>query len=245
MRLTAVMLKKDARRAVQLGNNDPFRTIDDEGTISRHQRDFPHVDFLLLDLLDRIRRLTIHDHQADTGPQRCRKGKSALLTLDDVKRWLAEVVADEFQTGVAGMRDDRENRGKRSLQAFVLAVGNCCIFLQEFAEGLQLRRQEVGHLENAGTFGEALADALLLGEGVGHGNSVRMKSVGKRACCRAAENDKQANANRLSIHWDRKPGFAFAGWRLFSCVMIRLPFVGYRQKRAGGSATSPQLPKLT
>jgi TldD protein len=27
------MLKKDARRAVQLGNNDPFRTIDDEGTI--------------------------------------------------------------------------------------------------------------------------------------------------------------------------------------------------------------------
>ena len=179
MRFTAVMLEEDAGRPVQLGNDDPFRTIDDERTISRHQRDFPHVDFLLLDFLDRIRRLTIHDHQADTGPQRCRKGKSALLTLDDVKRWLAEVVADEFQTGVAGMRDDRKNRGKRSLQAFILAVGNCRVFLQEFAEGLQLRRQEVGHLENAGAFGEALADALLLGEGVGHGNSVRMKSVGK------------------------------------------------------------------
>jgi len=176
MGLAPVMLEEDTRRAVQLGNDDPLGTIDHEGAIGRHQGDFTHVDFLLLDLLHGIRCFAIHDHQAYLGTQGRREGQATLVAFSHVKSGLAEHVADEFQTGIAGMRNDRKNRGERSLQAFVFPRLGRDFILQEVLEGLQLGRQQVRNVQHAGALGEALADAFLLGEGVSHGNSVRMKS---------------------------------------------------------------------
>ena len=48
--------------------------------------------------------------------------------------------------------------------------------LQEVLERLELGRKQVRHVKHAGALGETLADAFLLGEGVSHGNSVRIKS---------------------------------------------------------------------
>jgi hypothetical protein len=69
VRLAPVMLEEDTRRTVQLGNDDPLGPVDDEGPVGRHERNFAHVDFLLLDFLDCIRRFAIHDHQAHPGTQ--------------------------------------------------------------------------------------------------------------------------------------------------------------------------------
>ena len=47
-----IVVEEDARAAVQLGDDDPLGTIDDKGTVVGHERNFAHVDFLFLDVLD-------------------------------------------------------------------------------------------------------------------------------------------------------------------------------------------------
>ena len=56
---------------VQLGNDNALGTVDYEGTVFSHQRDFAHVDFLLFDVLDRfVRRLFVENDQTHFYPQR-------------------------------------------------------------------------------------------------------------------------------------------------------------------------------
>jgi len=62
------------------------------------------------------------------------------------------------------------------VQADVLAPFLGLVGLQELPIGIELDRQQVGGLEDTALLAEVLADALLLGEGVSHGNSVRIKS---------------------------------------------------------------------
>jgi hypothetical protein len=45
--LAAVVLEEHARGTVQLGNDDAFGTVDDEGAVGGHERNFAHVNFLL------------------------------------------------------------------------------------------------------------------------------------------------------------------------------------------------------
>jgi hypothetical protein len=52
--LAAIVLEEHARRAVQLGDDDALGTVDDEGAGGGHERNLAHVDFLLLDFLDRF-----------------------------------------------------------------------------------------------------------------------------------------------------------------------------------------------
>ena len=51
VRSLVVLGKKDARRAMELGNDDALGTVDDEGAIVGHQGNFTHVDLLLLHFL--------------------------------------------------------------------------------------------------------------------------------------------------------------------------------------------------
>src|SRR6185369_12176027 len=46
--------EEHAGRAVQLGYNDALGTVDDEGAVFGHQRDFPEEDLLLLDVADAL-----------------------------------------------------------------------------------------------------------------------------------------------------------------------------------------------
>ena len=54
MGLALVVLEEHTRRAMQLRNDHPLRTVDDEGTFSGHQGHFTHVDLLLLDFLHNL-----------------------------------------------------------------------------------------------------------------------------------------------------------------------------------------------
>ena len=71
MALTFVVIEEHARTTVQLGDNDALGTIDDEGTVVRHQGNFTHVNFLFFDIFDRFAcGLFIKDNQAYFHAQR-------------------------------------------------------------------------------------------------------------------------------------------------------------------------------
>ncbi len=170
MRLAAVVLEEHAGRAVQLRDDDALGAVDDERAVLGHERDLAHVDLLLLHLLDRLlRRLLVHDDQADARAQRRAVGQAALLALDDVERRSEQRIADELETCVARVRRDREDRRERGLQALVLALGHRRHLLQERAVARELGLQQERHRKDARALREALADALLLGKGVGSG----------------------------------------------------------------------------
>ena len=57
---------------MQLGDDDALGTVDDKGPVFGHQGHFAHVDFLLLDILDRTilgRGLLVVNHQAHQHAQ--------------------------------------------------------------------------------------------------------------------------------------------------------------------------------
>src|SRR5207237_8274940 len=80
----------------------------------------------------------------------------------------AERIAYELETRVPGVADDREDRGKRRLQALVFASLGRHVRLQESGVGLELGRDEEGHFLHDRPLREALADAFTLGQGIGH-----------------------------------------------------------------------------
>src|SRR5690606_29132837 len=100
----------------------------------------------------------------------------ALLAFLDVERRAAQRVVDELEPRELVVRDDREDRPERRLQAFGLAGLGPDVGLQELLVRLDLRRQQIGHVEHHAPLGKALADALFLGERVlgsgGHEHSV-------------------------------------------------------------------------
>ena len=156
---------------MQLADDDALGTVDDERAGGGHERDLAHVDLLLLYFLDRgLARLLVHDGQAHLGAQRTGKGEAALLALLDVERRLAQREADEFQARILRMALDRENRGKRRLQPFVLALFRRHRRLQKRGEGIELRGQQERHVQYGRALGEALADTLFLGRSVVDGS---------------------------------------------------------------------------
>ena len=89
---------------------------------------------------------------------------AALLAFAYIKRWLCQVVANEFQTGVARMRRDRENGRKGGLQTLRTTLCRRDSLLQEITEGVELGRQKVRYLEHRFTLRKTFANALFLGK---------------------------------------------------------------------------------
>ena len=225
--LAAVVVEEHARRAVQLRDDDALGAVDDEGAVAGHQGQLAHVDLLLLHVLDRLgRRLAVVDHQAHGHAQRRAVGQAAVAALALVERRLAELVADVFQPGVAGVAGDREHRLQGGVQAALLALAGRGEFLQELAVGVHLDRQQVGHVQHGPALAEVLADPLLLGEGVRHGEYrlgyswlARRAARGKRriasgkslvlpAPARLLPLLPTANSNRCSLNLTAEPFLA-------------------------------------
>src|SRR6185369_4946114 len=87
-----------------------------------------------------------------------------------VEGWHTQLVADEFQTRIPRMTGNRKDRLESCLQSLRLATLRRCVRLEERGVRIDLRCQQVRDLQHARTFREALADALLFGEGIGHGH---------------------------------------------------------------------------
>ena len=79
-----VRLEKDARRPVQLADDDTLGAVYDERAVFGHQRDVSKVDFLLLDVPDGLAvgfGVLVPDHQSHRDLERNRKGHPALLAF--------------------------------------------------------------------------------------------------------------------------------------------------------------------
>ena len=145
MRLALVVLEEDTRAAVQLAHDHAFGAVDDERAVVGHQGHFAHVDLLLLDLLDQLRRMrfpVVDDHlqlRAHGGG----KGQTALLAFAHVERRLRDVEFDELHLHKPVVGDDRERRQEGCLQPFGLAFGGWNVLLQERHVGFPLHREQV------------------------------------------------------------------------------------------------------
>ena len=166
MGLATVVLEEHTRRTVQLRDNDALSAVDHEGTVDGHEREFAHVDFLLLHLFhDRLgRRLLVENHQAHLGAQRRSEGQAALLAFLDVERRVTQYIGEEFEARKAIVRNDRENRSECRLQAFVLARRRTDFGLKEAGVGIELSSKQERDIVNVSALRERLADALLLSE---------------------------------------------------------------------------------
>jgi hypothetical protein len=176
VRLAAVVVVKHAGRAVQLRNDDALGAVDDEGAGFRHQRQIAHVDFLLLDVLDRLdlgRALLVVNHEADLDPQRRTIGHATELAFLDIEHRVAELVADVLQSRIAGVRDDREHRFQGAVKSTVAAIIGRNVKLQKLLVGADLRFQQIGDVQDGPAFAKILADTLFFGKRVTHVHSAR------------------------------------------------------------------------
>ena len=167
MGLALVMVEEHARGAVQLRDDHALGAVHHEGAVLGHERQFAHVDFLLLHFLGAAvldRRFLVIQGQAHQHAQRRGEGEAAHDAFLHVEGRLAELVLDILEGRVAGIAADREHGLEGRVQADVAALLGSLVLLQELAVGFQLDGQKIRDFEHARALAEVLADAFLLGE---------------------------------------------------------------------------------
>ena len=167
--LALVVIEEHARRAVQLRDDHPLRTVDHKGAVVGHERHFAHVDFLLFDVLDRlVGALPVVDDQAHLDAERAGIGHTTELTFADIEDRRAQSIIDVFQRRIAAVADNGEDGFERRVQAVVQAILKGHTRLRKLAIGIELNRQQVGQIHNLRHRAEVLADAFLLSVRVWH-----------------------------------------------------------------------------
>ena len=149
------LFEHDARRPVQLADDDALRAVDDEGAERREQRQLAEIDLFLDDV---ARALLLVDDLVDDQLQRRferrRVGHVALDALLDGVLGFAEGVADELEREVFVDVGDGEQVFEDPLEADVLAIVRGGIQLEQRLEGARLDVQEVGHFHPLVELGE-------------------------------------------------------------------------------------------
>ena len=78
---------------MELGNNDPLSSVDDERTAVRHERDFTEVNFLLLNVLNALDvgfLIHVPNNESDNDLEGSGKAHTALTAFIDRILWLFE-----------------------------------------------------------------------------------------------------------------------------------------------------------
>ena len=147
------LFEYDAGGTVKLAHDDPLRSVHDERSLLRQERQIPEIDFLLQDiagtlfvvLADRL-----EDDQPEPRLQRRGVGHVALDALLDLVLRVSERVADELQREVLVDVRDREDLPKNALETEVPALLLHRLRLQQTLERLPLHVQEMRHVHGAG-----------------------------------------------------------------------------------------------
>jgi len=138
------VIKKDTRRTVQLIDDHPFRPVNDEGTVFRHQRNFAEVNFLFLDIADLLGfgRFTgtfpfggaigLKHNQPDHDLQGSRVGHSFLNTFFHIIPDITQFIAHKFQRTFPAEIRNRKNALESTLQTESAPLHRCNILLEKF-----------------------------------------------------------------------------------------------------------------
>ena len=110
----------DTRRSVQLGNDDPHGTIDDEFTTAEH-----HGNVTQVDVFGHVLFTALHD-EANGDAQRQAVGQTKFTTLQRGVARLLQVVLVVLNADLLVVRDNREDFSEEPLQSdgFSLVGGN-------------------------------------------------------------------------------------------------------------------------
>ena len=140
------LLEHDARRAVELADDDALGAVDDEGAEGGEQRELAEIDLLLEDVLRPLDPVHV---LVDDELQRRLEGRGvghvALDALLHRVLGLAERVALELERVVLVDVGDREEVLEDPFETDILAVVGRGIQLQQGPEGLRLDVEQVGH----------------------------------------------------------------------------------------------------
>ena len=153
------LVEENARRAVQLGNDDALGAVDHERAGRRHVGDVPQID--VLDAGVEILVVRVRAGQTEFRFQRNVVGKTALQALlDGILRGIDEII-DEFELVVVSRILNREDLLEYLVKAFVFPVLRRGLQLEEIPEGLQLDFQQVRVFQDLGCSEiDALVDSL-------------------------------------------------------------------------------------
>ena len=228
MGLALVVVKKDAGRTVELGDDDPLGAVDDEGPGLGHERHFAHVDFLFLNILDDLgtgRGIAVIDDQAQQDAQGGGVGGAAQMALAHVEGRLAETVTDVLQHRVPGVALDRENGFEGGMQPHVLALGGFQTLLQKGPVRVDLGREQEGNIQYAGALAEVLADTLFLGERIGHA------ALPSTCCWKSGSPGRGDGSGRMPTAYGQR-----------SRPMVACSVVTQRKRRKAGDPRIASLP---
>ena len=134
---------------MQLGDDHALRTVDHEGSIVRHRRNFAQEDVLL------VRDVAILEHER--GVQRLRIGLALVQRLLVRELRLAQLILHEVQHIAAIIARNRENLVENRLQTMFLALRGGDVLLQEVIVGLRLDFNQIRRIVRILQFAEYLA----------------------------------------------------------------------------------------
>ena len=124
---------------MQLGDNHPLDPVDDKGSVAGHERDFTHVDFLLLDILDGlVVGILVVDDKSDLDPERNRVRHAAELTLLNIENRFAQSVAHVFKRSIARVADNRKHGLECRVQSLLNPLSRIDLVLHELLIGFHL-----------------------------------------------------------------------------------------------------------
>src|SRR4030043_513716 len=149
--LDLILIEKDARRTVELADDDPLRPVDDEGSILCHERDFTKINLLLLHRLDALGfRLLVHipDDQAYRHLDRGRIGHSPQKAFFHIIFRFGETETDKFKRSSFIEIFDRKDSFKNSLKTGSFPLLWIHIGLQELFVGSFLNFNQIGDVQN-------------------------------------------------------------------------------------------------
>ena len=174
VRFALVVVEKHAGAAVQLADDDALGAVDDERPVFGHQRNLAEVDFLFLDVANRLgAAFLVHvpDDQADGDLERRGEIQPALFAFLDVVFGLFQRVLHELQTAHVVVVVDREDALEHALQADVLTMLVIGQGLQKPLVRLLLDVDQIRNVDDLLDRGIRLAVALDFAEGRVHPRS--------------------------------------------------------------------------
>ena len=121
---------------MQLRNYNPFRAIDDERALGRHQRQFAHEHFLFFSSLFLLKQEGDVKRRAISQP--------FAQTFEPVHLGLANLIGMEIENALAVVAFYGENLGKYGLQPRVLPFGRGQVRLQKLLVGICLQFDQIG-----------------------------------------------------------------------------------------------------
>ncbi len=165
MGLALVVIEENARRAVQLGNDDAFGAVDDECPLVGHQRQCAKVNFLFLDAPANGFRagfliLIVH-FQGHADFQGGLVSHALGQTLVHLILHFVEAVGDELQIGQAGKVTNGKHALKHGLEALIGPLIGRNVFLQKTFVGAALHFDQVGHIRDLIGLAEIFADTQI------------------------------------------------------------------------------------